>query len=348
MSAVVGVAEGWAAHDLPYVAGVLGKSAARFGVAGVSDDYIGTMGRSETYYGVWGESHGTSAGVWGASWGGGPGVRAYSTDSHGVYGEGDTASGNYGGYFTGWGGVYGEGTRGVQGESSNDNGEGVLGHGSGALTEGVVGTSDLGTGVYGYASATSGSNAIGVWGQTNATWGFYTGESLYAGGGCTGCTIAFIAQSEDDGSLEVGDVVAVSGIGPPLMDQQNPVLKVRRATASDGALLGVVQTRAVVDVGKKLVSAQHTGEMEKTEIATAAPGRVAPGDYLFVVVQGLVQVRVDACSSAIQVGDAVGPSARVGLAQKLSQSTTPELVLGRALEELDEGTGLIWVLILGR
>jgi hypothetical protein len=348
MSAVLGVAGGWASHDLPYPAGVLGKSASDFGVAGVSDDYIGTIGRSDTYYGVWGESHGTYAGVWGASWGGGYGVRAYSTDSHGVYAEGDTASGNYGGYFTGWGGVYGEGYLGVHGESSDDYGDAVRGHGTGSLTEGVVGMSDLGTGVYGYAVATSGSNAIGVWGQTNATWGFYTAEDLYVGGTCTGCTIAFIAQNEDGDSLEVGDVVSVSGIGPPLADQQTPVLKVRRAAGSDGGLLGVVQARAVVNAGKKLVSPEDTSKRAPTEIATAAPGDVAPGDHLFVVVQGLVQVRADASGGAIQVGDPLGATTGAGLAQKLSQSTAPDQVLGRALEALDKGSGLIWVLILGR
>jgi hypothetical protein len=104
---VLGVAEGWATHDLPYPAGVLGKSAASFGVAGVSDDFIGALGRSETHYGLWGESHGTAAGVWGASWGGGVGVHGYSTLSHGVRGQGNGDSGDYGGYFTGGGGVYG-------------------------------------------------------------------------------------------------------------------------------------------------------------------------------------------------------------------------------------------------
>jgi hypothetical protein len=109
----------------------------------------------------------------------------------------------------------------------------------------------------------------------------------------------------------------------------------------------VVQARAVVSTGMKLASSQDANKMVATEIASIAPGRVAPGDHLFIVVQGLVQVRADASSGAIQVGDPVGPAA-AGLARRMSRSAIPDLALGRALESLDEGTGLIWVLILGR
>ena len=86
---------------------------------------------------------------------------------------------------------------------------------------------------------------------------------------------------------------------------------------------------------------------------------MAPGDYLFVVVQGLVQVRADASTSAIEVGDPVGPVAlpspsggeaggEGGLVQKLTSVTPATPLLGRALESLAKGTGLIWVLVLGR
>jgi hypothetical protein len=101
------------------------------------------------------------------------------------------------------------GTIGVFGESSSYSGEGVKGHGTGTLTDGVVGTSDQSTGVYGYAIAQGGS-AIGVWGKTNATWGFYTEQNMYVGGNCTGCSVAFIAQSEEDDLLDVGEVVSVN------------------------------------------------------------------------------------------------------------------------------------------
>jgi hypothetical protein len=84
------------------------------------------------------------------------------------------------------------------------------------------------------------------------------------------------------------------------------------------------------------------------DIPNIASGRVAPGEHLFVVVQGLVQVRVNASSSAIQVGDALVSSATAGVLQKLSPDMPTAPMLGRALESLTNGTGLIWVMILGR
>jgi hypothetical protein len=84
------------------------------------------------------------------------------------------------------------------------------------------------------------------------------------------------------------------------------------------------------------------------DIPNIASGRVAPGEHLFVVVQGLVQVRVNASSSAIQVGDALVSSATAGVVQKLSPDTSTAPMLGRALEPITSGTGLIWVMILGR
>jgi hypothetical protein len=48
------------------------------------------------------------------------------------------------------------------------------------------------------------------------------------------------------------------------------------------------------------------------------------------------------------VGDALGPGTTAGLAQKLRQDAMAAPLLGRALEPLAKGTGLIWVLVLGR
>jgi hypothetical protein len=232
--------------------------------------------------------------------------------------------------------------------SGADGGQGVHGHGTGLYTEGVLGTSDQAVGVYGIASASSGTYAIGVWGQTGADWGFYTGQKVWAVGGFVGPSQAYIAQSEDSQPLEVGDVVLISGIAAPLAGGQTPVLTVRRARTGEDGLLSVVQTRAVVDTAQALVPSADGLEQEEIEIAGSAPGRIARGDYLFVVVQGLAQVRVDASTRAIQVGDPIGPTAGSGAARKVDMSVAPAPVLGHALEALPDGTGLVWVLILGR
>ncbi len=288
---------------------------------------------------IYGENTGASAGVYGRSdgWHATVGWQAGNNPDHaGVYGYNGGAGP----------GVMGEGPKGVYGRSSADYGEGVHGHGSGSNTEGVLGTSDQNVGIYGISGGTSG-NAFGVWGQTDATWGFFTYQQLYAGGGCTGCTIAFVGQNGDSSSLEVGDVVVISGVAPPLKGQETPVLVVQRATA-DGGALGVVQARAVVALGEMLTSISDTTKKETIEVPGLAAGNVSPGDYLFVVVQGLVQVRADASTSAIEVGNLVGSGSAAGLAQKLDPDAPGAPALGRALEPLDKGTGLIWVLVLGR
>jgi hypothetical protein len=205
----------------------------------------------------------------------------------------------------------------------------------------VLGTSNSGVGVYGMSNYD-----IGVVGTTSATYGLFTGQHLYVGGNCTGCTIAYIAQSGDSQLLQVGDIVVINGITTPLIGGQTPVLMVRGATAAEAGLLGVVQSRAVVEPAQMRVSSADVNERAEVEILNQAPGSVNPGDYLFVVVQGLVQVRVDASTAAIQAGDPIGPAAS-GPAQKMDLATASTPIVGYALEPLPEGNGLVWILIMG-
>ena len=351
--------------------GVQGEGPAA-GVGGFSQSGAGVVGTSQATYGLTGE--GPVGGVFGTSNFGagvegrvesGSGVLGVSTYGEGVVGNSVSNVAVYGNTGSGLAAVMGEGPKGVYGKGSADGGEGVLGEGLGQLTEGVLGSSVYAHGVGGYSSGTNGGLAIGVFGYTAATWGLATNQKVYAGGGCTGCTVAFVGQNGDPDPLRVGDVVAISGIAPPLMGQQTPILQVRRATANGGGALGVVQGRAAVTATETPVSlkaASLGGDSDQTvtvEMPGLAPGNVAPGDYLFVVVQGLVQVRADASVSAIEVGDPLGPVAlpspsgrgaggEGGLAQKLTSVTPSTPVLGRALEPLAKGTGLIWVLVLGR
>jgi hypothetical protein len=311
--------------------------------AGASHDHLG-----QSWSGSFSGSYGLSVNNTAA----GDGIRGYSSSGSaldgGLYGYSYSTGSGVVGRSTGGNGVYGDGPTGVYGESSDNNGQGVSGHGSGTLTEGVVGTSAQGTGVYGLASASTGGNAIGVWGHTNYTYGFYTGEWIYTGQGCVNCSAAYVAQSADAQPLEIGDIVSISGIAPPLAGGQTPILTVSRASDTDQGLLGVVQSRAVVDAGQALLPSEHSLERDEVEIAGTAPGRVSKGDYLFVVVQGLAQVRVDASAAAVEVGDAIGPAARSGAARTVDLNMAPAPVLGRALEPLPEGTGLVWTLILGQ
>ncbi|MGD9101699.1 MAG: hypothetical protein PVF45_14555 [Anaerolineae bacterium] len=374
---VLGVAGGWASHDLPFEAGVLGKSANHFGVAGVSDDFVGTMGRSDTYYGVWGESHGTYAGVRAASWGGGQGLYAYSTDNHGVYGQGDTTTDHYGGYFTGGGGVYGRGVYhggyftstdgsgvwagsysgsgvygaasattgwaiGVQGETASEGGDGVYGHAT-ATTGAAYALngrthSEGGRGAYGYASSVSGTR-VGVQGEVNGSgYGLYTTDDLYVGGTCTGCTLVHIARNTSQETLRVGDVVAVSGVGPVLAEHTAPVLQVRQATASDASVLGVVYCRGEF-------YAASGGERASDDSVQPVAGDVAPGDYLMVVTNGLAQVRVAPALTELAPGQKLAVGEVTGRATLAGTDANPDLVFARAMEAKPDENGLLWALV---
>ncbi|MFQ5857775.1 MAG: hypothetical protein ACE5LU_19390 [Anaerolineae bacterium] len=315
-------------------AGVKGEGSV--GVEGKGQFTEGVMGTSQSTYGVTGE--GPLGGVKGTSTGGdgieghsqsGSGVFGISVSGEGVVGNSQTGIavfGNSGGEAA----IKGEGPKGVYGVSSADNGEGVHGNGTGSSTEGVLGTS---------------THGVGVWGVTSATWGLGTPQNLWVDGSCTGCTVAYVGQNGDTSTLEVGDVVSIIGIAPPLKGQQAPVLKVQRVTAAGGGFLGVVQARAAVE--EVPAYASDATQAETIQMPGMATGNVAPGEHLFVVVQGLVQVRADTSAGAIQAGDPLGPVSTAGLAQKLDRRAAAP-TLGRALEPLAKGTGLIWVLVLGQ
>jgi hypothetical protein len=296
-----------------------------------------SVGCPHDHFGEWWAGSSASAGlVVDNSAGTGDGIRGYANATAANY------AGVYGVNYSSGSGVYGHssGGKGVFGSSSAAGGEGVHGEGTGEFTEGVLGTATgiHGTGVYGIASAGSG-DPVGVWGQTGLTWGLYTDQQVYAGSGCVNCLIAFVGRNADAAALEVGDVVAISGVAPPLMGQRMPLLEVQRATTSEGAL-GIVQARAEVATRDKLVLTDGTEQTEAIEMANMTQGPVAPGDYLFIVIQGLIQVRADPGSS-IQAGDRL-TAGNGGLALRATPDTQ---TIGRAVDAVDPATGLVWVLV---
>ena len=79
---------------------------------------------------------------------------------------------------------------------------------------------------------------------------------------------------------------------------------------------------------------------------------VAPGDYLLVVVQGPAQVKASAIAGALQPGDLVATAGTGGQAAKAAmvslggiEIAVPGTVLGKALEPLKEGQGLIHIYV---
>ena len=309
------------------------------GVYGESTDATGVVGHSTHGYGV-GATSTNGAGLSASS---GTTPLILITNKVGVVTMGED-QGLYA-----WGGELGGrfgGATGIEATGSGTSGEGVHGHGSGTLAEGVLGTSDQATGVYGIASGT-GANAIGVWGQTAGTYGLYTAQKVYAGGGCVGCTFAQLARNDGDGSLSVGDVVVIVGIAPPLRGHPTPRLGVRRATGGDTGPRGVVQSR--VSVTTRPLPGTGAGDLvSAVDMPVAVAGTVGPGGDLLVVLEGMARVLVGSDGAPFRAGDGLV----VGAEGTAAAVTPPEANIANpfayALEPSPNGGGLVWALVRWR
>lgn len=202
------------------------------------------------------------------------------------------------------------------------------------------------TGVRGVSTGTGGA-AIGVWGETSGEYGLYTGQKIFTGSGCVGCTSALLAQNAGNGALEPGEVVAVVGVASPLPGHETPRLRVRRAGPEDAGLRGVVQSRAAVTFRDAPGAGDAIGA-RTVAVPTSASGATDPGGNLLVVLQGLARVRIDAATAPIGVGDLIVPGGLYGTARSADGDSAEGVAIGTALEELDQGPGLVWVLLEAR
>jgi hypothetical protein len=139
--------------------------------------------------------------------------------------------------------------------------------------------------------------------------------------------------------METGDVVAVSGVSQPLAGASVPLVRVQRAGARNaGALFGVVQSRGSM-AGTQGDPGQEIASVVRTD------GPAGPGDYVFVAVQGLVQVKASAEGGTIDAGDTLAlAGSPAGFAGRMLDSGKDQRI-GRAMESLDGAPGLIWVLV---
>ncbi len=218
------------------------------------------------------------------------------------------------------------------------------------------GASTNGDGLRAYANVSKGNNwgavyasnlgsSPAVYANTNGTYSGYFMDKIYVAGGCDGCSLGYLALNDGAEPLEPGDLVAASGVDDPLAGSILAVLRVHRAEpGSAAAIIGVVEARATV-VGS-------TKEGQYLESAERVEGPAAPGDYLFLVVHGLAQVKVDAAAGAIAAGQRLAAAERPGHARLLQTRMLEGMlvsegaqVLGIALAPLDTGTGLIPVFV---
>lgn len=154
------------------------------------------------------------------------------------------------------------------------------------------------------------------------------GIAITGGGGCVGCALLYNAQNAGDGPILVGDFVAVDGV---VLDEELnvPVMQVRKATAASENVIGVASVAMVRHpVGKH--NGVTTGGFEATENSTAGPG-----DFLSVVVQGLVQANA-APGASVSAGEMVTLTAD-GVQAAASG-------VARALSSVD-ANGRVWVMV---
>lgn len=317
------------AYDFGSV-GIWGVSDSEFGwgVNGVAEgpDSIGVRGLANavtsTTYGVYGEA---------ASPDGNAGYFEHTSGSGGSVAL--AAQGPTGAVFTSTNGAAlvasgsGESAIGDDGVRGVHTGDGVVGESTstGNLDNGVVGFSAGGYGVYGFSYGA---------GQ----YGGYFDDPIYVNGGCTGCTMAYIAHNTSEDSLRVGDVVQAAGIDAQMAGEQTPVMQVTRAESGD-RVLGVV-------VGRTKMTMVEPGEDQAKPGPHYGPvgGTAELGDYLVIVVQGMAQVRV-APTVKIQTGDMIGVSAEGVLSMdSITRAVDTASSFGMVLDQVDSD-GLAWVLV---
>jgi hypothetical protein len=345
---------GWGVYG--YSAGGLGVygNSAQYGVKGLASGTSGSIG-------VWGEAtgnvndvrgvygltnspqghgvvgansatSGTARGVWGVS---------VSPVGQGVYGSGGPNGIGVYGYTAAGMGVYGNSAQyGVKGLASGTNGSiGVWGEATGNVNDvrGVYGTtnSPQGNGVVGANNATSGTGR-GVWGVSNSPQGVgvfgsnnnVNGWAAYFEGKTAtkalhilgGADLAEPFDTELSEEMESGTVMVI--------DDEHPGMLRVSASPYDSKVAGIVSGAGGVEPGLTL---RQVGTLDGKNVIALA---------------GRVYCKAEAFSSPIKPGDLLTSSSIPGHAMKATDKDRSHgAIIGKAMSELKEGTGLVLVLV---
>jgi len=255
--------------------------------------------------GVRGESISTGAGVWGSSTGG-AGVVGESWGFQGVRGVGHNVN---------HGAVVG---------FHDAGGFGVFGHSPGGA--GVVGLSEDWVGTYGEST-----DQAGVWGRSLNGTGVYgestNGLAAWFNGRARTNVLEIVGGSDLAERFEVSEQTAEPGT-LMIIDAANPGHLTISTEAYDTKVAGIVSGAGGVQPGLTL---HQEGVMEgDTEVAIA----------------GRVYVLATAANGAIAPGDLLTTSDLPGYAMKATdRERSPGAVIGKAMTGLDEGEGLVLVLV---
>ena len=236
---------------------------------------------------------------------------ANSADGYGVFGYNNHGHGVYGITLGDWGW-----RSGVFGQASNDHANGVTGWNTGGGV-GVYAWSETGTGLIVKGAGTG--NLAEIHNHTaGLRWKVTHDGNVYADGafqpyGADFAEMVPVRQRD----LEPGDVVVMTADGR----------LARSFEAHQASVFGVVSTRPgyLSDLYRDL------DEKEKIPLA----------------VIGIVPVKATAANGEIRPGDMLTPSAVPGTAMR-SRKIVPGTVIGKAMEGLRSGEGLIIMLVMLR
>jgi hypothetical protein len=241
--------------------------------------------------------------------------------------------------------------------------------------------SDRHRGIY----ASGDPNFYGLYMNTaGSAYSAYFDGDITVTGNCLGCAPMTIVQNVGDSALEAGDLVTLVGSGPAVLGD-SLVLLVRKATGPyDTAVAGIVggavyvpdaATRAAYLAQERARQAAQEAQQQALEQAMAAGTKTArpaipmpearitdregnvhvdnsqtsipPHGYARVLTSGTAQVlKVDAGRGAIQAGDLLVSSPTPGYAMKADDKLMKfGAIIGKALGNLDHGTGTLPVLV---
>ncbi|WP_322820263.1 hypothetical protein [Chloroflexus sp.] len=310
---------------------------------------------------------GTGIGVWGSHDGGGWGVYGTSVSGVGVYGHTTATSGT---------------TYGVVGESTSTSGSGVRGvaTATSGTTYGVVGKSISSDGYGGYFENTSDGIALYAEGNgngrnkaalrvnnTNTSQGmaayftnnsgfhtahFYNAQSgnvLYLQGSNTGTGdfITAVNNAETNKLFRVtstGQAQSDVGFSTPAADFAEMLPAVSGLEPGDVLVIGA---------DGKLASSTQPYQATVVGVYSTRPGFIGgqPVDgnlegHIPLAVVGIVPVKVSTENGPIQPGDLLVASATPGHAMRAGTNPPQGTVIGKALEGLDDGTGVIRMLVV--
>jgi hypothetical protein len=281
------------------------------GVYGISPQGRGIEGWSTENYGVTGDSQ-KFPGVRGTSVEG-RGIEGWSTNGDGVWGISSQATGVHGVSENSGTGIFGESNTGTGVSGASQAGDGVTGFSKNR--NGVFGQSETGAGLHGYSKQQFGIFARSDTGMA----GFFEGSITVTNDiilANADCAEDFDVSGTD--KAEPGTVMVLGNEGALSESQQ----------AYDKRVAGVISGAGDYKPGIVLDKRQTQGNRQP------------------IALMGKVYCKVDAQYGAIEVGDLLTTSLTPGHAMKTDDPLKAfGAVIGKALRSIEEGQGLIPILI---